>query len=128
MPATGMMPIVMPTFSNTWKTSMASTPTQISVPTRSRDRVAARQVRQMTMANSSSSRPDPTSPTCSPTAVKMKSVRCSGTYDRLVWVPLPMPLPMRPPSPMVIFDSARLYSLAPAGRLQQGRVRLVRDC
>ena len=94
---------------------MASTPTHMSVPTESADSVAARQVRQITSTKSSRSRPEPTRPSCSPTAVKMKSVRCSGTYDRLVWVPLPMPLPVSPPSPMAIFDSARLYSLAPAG-------------
>ena len=84
MPATGMIPMVIPMFSKTWNVSMASTPTQISVPTRSRDRVAARQVRQMMMANSSNRSPDPTKPTCSPTAVKMKSVCCSGTNARLV--------------------------------------------
>src|ERR1700737_1512942 len=36
IPAIGMMPIVMPTFSNTWNTSMASPPTQIRVPPRRR--------------------------------------------------------------------------------------------
>ena len=32
MPATGMMPMAIPMFSNTWKPIMPSTPTQTSVP------------------------------------------------------------------------------------------------
>ena len=48
-----MMPIVMPTFSKIWNTNMASTPTQIRVPNRSRASWAARQIRQMMMAHES---------------------------------------------------------------------------
>ena len=32
MPVIGMIPIVIPTFSKIWNTSMARTPTQMSVP------------------------------------------------------------------------------------------------
>src|SRR5262245_14815946 len=49
MPVIGMMPIVMPTFWNTWNTSMDSTPMHMSVPSRS---LAIWAVRQMRMAMS----------------------------------------------------------------------------
>ena len=54
MPVTGMMPMVMPMFSNIWNASMASTPTHTSVPKKSRASRAVRQVRHITMANSAS--------------------------------------------------------------------------
>ena len=41
----GMMPIVIPTFSKIWNTTIASTPTQIRVPDRSLARVAMRHSR-----------------------------------------------------------------------------------
>ena len=40
---------------------------------------------------------EPMKPSSSPTAVKMKSVCCSGTLPSRVWVPLNRPLPIRPP-------------------------------
>jgi len=54
IPATGIMPMVMPTFSNAWKGQHAQHPTQISVPARSRDMMAARPERQMTNRNRAS--------------------------------------------------------------------------
>ena len=49
-------------------------------------------------------------PSCSPTAVKMKSVCCSGTKSRSVWVfSEPTPLPCNPPEAMAIFACVRLY-------------------
>ena len=54
MPVTGMMPMVMPTFSKIWNTSIASTPTQTSVPKKSRASRAVRQMRHTTMAKSAS--------------------------------------------------------------------------
>ena len=45
MPVIGMMPIVMPMFSNTWNAKIASTPTASSVPKKSDDSSAVRQSR-----------------------------------------------------------------------------------
>ena len=59
IPATGMMPIVMPTFSKTWNVSMLSTPAQIRVPARSRESTAARQLRQIMSTNRASRSADP---------------------------------------------------------------------
>ena len=103
-----MMPMVMPTFSKTWNSSMQSTPTQISVPKSSRASWAVRQIRQATMAKRASSVPAPTKPSSSPTAVKMKSVCCSGTLSSRVCVPSKRPWPSGPPAPMAIFDCSRL--------------------
>ena len=55
MPVTGMIPMVMPMFSNIWNANIASTPTHTSVPKKSRASRAVRQVRHITMANSASS-------------------------------------------------------------------------
>ena len=55
MPVTGMMPIVIPTFSKIWNISMASTPTHTSMPNSSRASCAVRQMRQTMMQNSASS-------------------------------------------------------------------------
>src|SRR5581483_10343459 len=110
MPVIGMIPIVMPTFSKIWKTNMARMPTHSSVPNRSRASVAVRQVRQTTTANRARRVNAPTKPNSSPTTVKMKSVCCSGTNDRLVWVPLNRPFPNRPPEPIAALACARLYA------------------
>ena len=91
IPVTGMIPMVMPMFSNIWKASIASTPTHTSVPKKSRDSRAVRQVRHITMANSARSTTAPTNPSSSPTAVKMKSVCCSGTKPPWVWDPCSSP-------------------------------------
>ena len=45
MPVIGMMPIVMPMFSNTWNAKIPSTPTASSVPKKSDDSRAVRQTR-----------------------------------------------------------------------------------
>ena len=50
----------------------------------------------------------PTKPSCSPTAVKMKSVCCSGTLASLVWGPSNNPWPSAPPLPIAIFDWSTL--------------------
>ena len=52
MPVIGMMPIVMPMFSNIWNASIASTPTHTSTPKKSRASRAVRHVRHITIANS----------------------------------------------------------------------------
>ena len=84
----GMIPMVIPTFSNTWNTNIDRTPTQMRVPSGSRASWAVRQMRQAMIDSSASSVPAPMKPSSSPTAVKMKSVCCSGTMSRRVWVPL----------------------------------------
>ena len=45
MPVIGMMPMVMPMFSNTWIANIASTPIASSVPKKSEDNSAIRQIR-----------------------------------------------------------------------------------
>ena len=110
MPVIGMMPIVIPTFSKTWNTNIDSTPTQISVPSGSRASWAVRQIRQAMIDRRASRVPAPMKPSSSPTAVKMKSVCCSGTMSSRVWVPLNRPVPVRPPEPMAILACSRLYA------------------
>ena len=44
-PVIGMMPSVMPMFSNTWNANIASTPTVTSVPKKSEDSTAMRHKR-----------------------------------------------------------------------------------
>ena len=51
---------------------------------------------------------DPTKPSSSPSAVKMKSVCCSGTNPRRVCVPSNKPLPDAAPEAMAAFDWSRL--------------------
>ena len=46
-PVIGMMPSVMPMFSNTWNANIASTPTVTSVPKKSDDNTAMRHKRQI---------------------------------------------------------------------------------
>ena len=80
MPVTGMMPMVMPTFSKIWNTNMASTPTQIEHA----ELVAGQLGRPPDPPDDDREQrraawPPPTKPSSSPTAVKMKSVCCSGT-------------------------------------------------
>src|SRR5690606_9783799 len=79
MPVTGMMPRFMPMFSNTWNSSMDSTPTQMSMPIVSADSWATRQHRQMSTANSTTRVPAPRKPNSSPATEKMKSVCWAGT-------------------------------------------------
>ena len=66
-------------------------------------------MRHTMMQNSASSVPAPTKPSCSPTAVKMKSVCCSGTLPSRVWLPLNRPSPSAPPAPIAVFDWSTLY-------------------
>src|SRR5919202_1138925 len=118
MPVMGVIPIVMPTFSKIWNSSMASTPTHSRVPNSSLAWLATRHVRQSTRPNRASSVVPPTKPSSSPTAVKIKSVCCSGTKERFVCVPRNTPLPVSPPAAMAIWDWRRLYAerwVSPAG-------------
>ena len=109
IPVIGMMPIVIPTFSKTWNTNIESTPMQIRVPSGSRASWAVRQIRHATTASSASKVPEPMNPSSSPTAVKMKSVCCSGTLPKRVWGPLNGPLPKKPPELIVTLACATLY-------------------
>ena len=86
----------------------------MSVPTRSRARMAARQVRHITMANSSSSRPEPTRPDLLADGREDEVGALLGDVREVGLGPLADALAGQPPSPMAILDSARLYSLAPA--------------
>ena len=89
----GMMPMVMPVFSNIWNASIDNTPTHTSAPKKSRESLAVRQVRHITMANRARSTTAPRKPSSSPTDVKMKSVCCSGTKPPWVCEPSPRPSP-----------------------------------
>ena len=51
---------------------------------------------------------EPTKPSSSPTAVKMKSVCCSGTNPSRVCVPSNRPLPFTLPDAIAAFDWSRL--------------------
>ena len=75
----GMMPIVIPAFWNTLNAMNANSPAQIRRPKASRATTAACNTRQAMIPRSDSTPTAPTKPSCSPTAVKMKSVCCSGT-------------------------------------------------
>ena len=83
-------------------------PAQRSRPKASRASWAVRKKRQATMARSPSTKVAPTNPSCSPIAVKMKSVCCSGTYPRFVSTPCQEPLPHTPPEPMASLACWRL--------------------
>ena len=62
--------------------------------------------------------PAPMKPSSSPTAVKMKSVCCSGTMSRRVWVPLNRPWPAEAARRRWrSCDCSRLYSAPPLGAL-----------
>ena len=75
----GMMPIVIPAFWNTLKAMKANNPAQIRRPKMSLETTAACNTRHAMTPSRDSSPTDPTKPSCSATAVKMKSVCCSGT-------------------------------------------------
>ena len=83
----GMMPTVMPTLTKAWKASMVTTPAASRAPKGSRARAAIRRPRQSSSPSRASRAMAPAKPSSSPITVKMKSVFCSGTYWRLVWVP-----------------------------------------
>jgi hypothetical protein len=80
----GMMPTVMPMLTKAWKASRATTPAASRAPKGSRATAAMRRPRQ---SSSPSRAMAPAKPSSSPITVEMKSVFCSGTYWRLVWVP-----------------------------------------
>ena len=131
MPATGMIPIVIPMFSKTWKTIMARTPTHIRVPRRSLDRHGCS--------------PGPPHHDDEEQEQQARAEQAEllahrgedevgallGHYRQVGLGTLADALPVSPPSPMVIFDSARLYSLAPAwvaeGRRRAGRELLMNE-
>ena len=75
----GMMPMVIPAFWKTLKAKKVKMPAHSSRPKESRDSWAARSTRKAMRPSRASTRLAPTKPSCSPTAVKMKSVCCSGT-------------------------------------------------
>ena len=79
MPVTGMMPMVIPAFWNTLKARKVKMPAHNSRPNTSRASWAARSTRKAIKPRRAKTRLAPTNPSCSPTAVKMKSVCCSGT-------------------------------------------------
>ena len=74
----------------------AKAPAHSSRPKVSRANWAVRMSRQAMVPSMASSNVEPMNPSCSPTAEKMKSVCCSGTYPPLVWVPWKRPLPYDP--------------------------------
>ena len=84
----GMIPSVIPTFTNTWMASIDAMPAARYVPKGSLANSAILTARQMRRANNISTKMAPTKPNSSPITVKMKSVCCSGTKSRFVCVPL----------------------------------------
>ena len=93
----GMSPIVIPTFWNTEKASKASAPEHSIRPSGSLAIWAARNSRNtITLNRATTSRP-PANPSCSPTAVKMKSVCWAGTKPPLVAAPMKDPGTEGPP-------------------------------
>ena len=74
-----MIPSVIPTDWNIWKTIIVRTPTHISVPRRSADFFAVLQHLHMTTPNQPKITKAPINPSSSPTTEKRKSVCCSGT-------------------------------------------------
>src|SRR4029453_7662663 len=127
IPVIGMMPMVMPTFWKTWKTSKDRTPPQMSVPSRSLAICAVRRIRTHISANRAKSVADPTKPSSSPSAVKMKSVCCSGTNPSRVCVPSNRPLPEVAPEARAPFDWRRVAEPAVprGGAGGDGRLRRV---
>ncbi len=75
----GMMPMVIPAFWNTLKAMKAKSPVQSRRPKTSRATTPACSTRHAITPRRASTPVAPTKPSCSPTAVKMKSVCCSGT-------------------------------------------------
>ncbi len=74
-----MMPIVMPMFWKQLKAKKMKTPRHRTLPIVSREVLAIQKIRNPTKASSTMIDAEPMKPSCSPTAVKMKSVCCSGT-------------------------------------------------
>ena len=93
-PVTGMIPSVMPMFSNIWKVNQQTIPVATSRPNRSSARSAIRHARHSTTPSSTMIAAAPTKPSSSPATVKMKSVCCSGTNLPLVCVPWNRPVPV----------------------------------
>ena len=105
----GMMPMVIPAFWNIWNTIIDSTPTHSSMPELVAGQLGdAPDPPAQDRRTAAAASPAPMKPSSSPTAVKMKSVCCSGTMSSWVWVPSKIPLPSTPPEPMAIFDWLRL--------------------
>ena len=82
----------------------------MSMPSRSLASCAVRQMRTHMSASRPSTVAEPTKPSSSPTAVKMKSVCCSGTNPRRVCVPSNRPLPLTLPEAMAALDWSELYA------------------
>lgn len=101
-PATGMMPSVIPMFSNAWKANQAMMPAATIVPYSSVVSRAIRQARHRTTPRRTRISPAPRKPSSSPATVKTKSVCCSGTNWPVVWVPWKRPVPVSPPEPMAM--------------------------
>jgi hypothetical protein len=106
MPVTGMIPMVIPMFTKTWKRKMVETPTAIRTPNRSREMVATWRMRQTSRKKSKRSTMLPTKPTLSARLEKMKSVWSSGRKPRFASVWASRPLPVIPPEPIAILDCA----------------------
>ena len=79
MPVTGIRPIVMPIFSNTWAVNMPATPTTRHVPKESLVRIAIYIQRNISAKNRQIIIVPPTNPRPSTIPAKMKSVCLSGT-------------------------------------------------
>ncbi len=97
-----MIFIVMPMFTKTWNMIIDPMPTATRLPNRSRDVVATANTLHSNTRNPAITSAEPRNPSCSPTAVKMKSVSCSGTNRRLVRAPSNSPLPVICPDPMAV--------------------------
>ena len=80
MPVIGMMPIVMPMFSNTWNANIAEhADADERAEEVGRQQGGSPDAATRAARRAPSSVAPPTKPSSSPTTVKMKSVCCSGT-------------------------------------------------
>ena len=83
-PVIGMMPKLMPMFSNAWNPIHDATPAAASRPKGSAVRLAMRSARHTIVPSNTTINPEPRKPNSSPATEKMKSVCCSGTKRPVV--------------------------------------------
>ena len=110
MPVIGMMPIVIPTFSNTWNTNIDRTPTQISVPSGSRASWAVRQIRQAMIDSRAEQRAGADEAELLPHRREDEVGVLLGHDVEPGLGALEQAVPVSPPEPMAILACSRLYS------------------
>ena len=82
MPVTGMIPMTIPTFTNTWNRSMEARPAPNSVPNGSRERQAHARMRHSSAANSRNTMSAPRNPSSWARTANTKSLSWTGRNRR----------------------------------------------